>query len=191
MPTIGGNAFHHAALGIPHYKSMLIAIQHLFISPGHNYVGHHGQRAGTHPPIERTEIECVAGRGLRGDRYFDHRADFKGQITFFAMEVLDALRSELGLGEASPAQTRRNVFTRGINLSDLIGVEFSIQGVQFLGTEECRPCYWMNDAFRDQRVEQWLTGRGGLRARIRSNGLLRRELQLPSPDSSRFPAPSK
>ncbi len=45
---------------------MKIAVEHLFISPGHNYVGHHGVPPGTHPLVELTEVECVAGRGLRG-----------------------------------------------------------------------------------------------------------------------------
>jgi len=31
----------------------------------------------------------------------------------------------------------------------------------------------MNNAFRDARVERWLTGRGGLRARILTDGVLR------------------
>ena len=57
-------------------------IRHLFISPGHNYFGHHGQPAGRHPIIEVPEIECVAGRGVRGDRFFDFKEDYKGQITF-------------------------------------------------------------------------------------------------------------
>jgi hypothetical protein len=31
----------------------------------------------------------------------------------------------------------------------------------------------MNEAFRDERVEAWLRGRGGLRARILSDGVLK------------------
>lgn len=176
--------------GFTRPSAMPITVEHLFISPGHNYVGHHGQPAGTHPMTELAEVECVAGRGLRGDRFFDHREDFKGQITFFDMSVLEALGRELDLATASPARTRRNVFTRGIWLPDLVGKEFAIQGVQFLGTEECRPCYWMNDAFRDPRVEQWLTGKGGLRARIRSTGPLRREAGLPPTDHVVLPPPA-
>ncbi|MBL9139017.1 MAG: MOSC domain-containing protein [Verrucomicrobiales bacterium] len=168
-----------------------MAVEHLFISPGHNYVGHHGVPPGTHPLVELMEVECVAGRGLRGDRYFDHREDYKGQVTFFAMEVLEALRQELDLTEATPSRTRRNVFTRGLHLPDLIGKEFALQGVYFLGTEECRPCYWMNEAFRDPRVEHWLAGKGGLRARIRSSGLLRRHgHRLPS-NHGRNPPPAE
>lgn len=151
------------------------AVRQLFLSPGHNYYGHHGQAPGAHPIVEVSEIECVAGRGIRGDRYFDHQPDYKGQITFFATEVLDALRRELDLAAVSPVATRRNVLTAGVDLNALIGREFVVQGVRFLGTEECRPCYWMNSAFRDERAEGRLKGRGGLRARILTDGTLRRE----------------
>ena len=37
------------------------------------------------------QFEWVAGPGIRGDRFFDYKKDYKGQITFFAMEVLEAL----------------------------------------------------------------------------------------------------
>ena len=154
-------------------------IEHLLISPGHNFYGHHGRPPGTHPPLEVDQVECVAGRGLRGDRFFDHRENYQGQITFFAMEVLEALRDELKLSEVRPGFTRRNVFTRDLLLNPLVGVEFEIQGVRFLGAEECRPCYWMNNAFRDERVESWLKGRGGLRARILNDGVLRRGGEAP------------
>jgi MOSC domain-containing protein YiiM len=147
-------------------------VSHLFISPGHNYVGHHGQPPGVHPTVAVEQVECIAGRGLRGDRFFDHGPDYKGQITFFAVEVVEALRRELGLDDARPEWTRRNVFTRGADLEALVGVEFEVQGVVFAGTEPCRPCHWMNDAFGDDRVAAWLDGRGGLRARIIRNGTL-------------------
>lgn len=150
-------------------------IRHLFISPGHNFYGQHGQPAGTHPLLEVPQIECVAGRGLRGDRFFDYKPDYKGQITFFAAEVIAALKQELSLAEATPAATRRNVITEGVNLNTLIGLEFEIQGVRFSGVEECRPCYWMNHAFRHEQAEAWLKGNGGLRARILNDGILKRE----------------
>ncbi|MGA4579889.1 MOSC domain-containing protein [Limisphaera sp. VF-2] len=151
-------------------------IRHLFISPGHNYFGHHGQPPGEHPVLEVEAIECVAGRGIRGDRFFDFKSDYKGQITFFAWETLMALQRELGLPEVWAGATRRNVITEGLDLNALVGRIFEIQGVQFQGVEECRPCYWMNHAFRDERVEAWLRGRGGLRARILTDGWLRRDV---------------
>jgi MOSC domain-containing protein YiiM len=150
-------------------------IEQLFISSSHNFFGHHGQPAGVAPTLGVEAIECVAGRGIRGDRFFDYQPDYKGQVTFFAMEVLEAMGRELGLAEVRPEGTRRNVFTRGADLNALVGLEFEIQGVRFAGTEECRPCHWMNKAYRDERVEAWLQGRGGLRARILLDGVLRRE----------------
>ena len=150
-------------------------ICHLFVSPGHNFVGHHGREPGTLPMIETSEIECVARRGIRGDRYFDFKDDYKGQITFFSLEVFDELCRALQLQACSPALARRNVVTRGVDLNDLIGQEFEVQGVRFLGIEECRPCYWMDGAFASGAQES-LKGRGGLRAKILTTGRLRSTL---------------
>jgi hypothetical protein len=153
----------------------MIRVRHLFVSPGHNFVGHHGGPPGQHPVVEADQIECVAGRGIRGDRYFDFKEDYKGQITFFSLDVFDAMRRELNLPKVQPAATRRNVFVSGADLNALVGTEFEIQGVRFSGVEECRPCYWMNTAFRDESAEQWLKGRGGLRGRVLTGGVLRRD----------------
>lgn len=162
------------AMELPAHSSPIL-VQRLFISPGHNYFGHHGQPAGDHPLLEVEAIECVAGRGIRGDRFFDFKENYKGQITFFALEVIRRIRRELGLADADPASTRRNVITEGADLNQLVGRKFEIQGVRFAGVEECRPCYWMNQAYRDERVEAWLRGQGGLRARILTDGIVRRE----------------
>lgn len=151
----------------------MIHIAHLFISPGHNYFGRHGQPAGGHPILEVDRLECVAGRGVREDRFFDFKPDYKGQITFFAMEVYAALCRELQLRHAHPSAMRRNVLTQGVDLNALIGQEFEVQGVRFVGVEECRPCAWMDQALAES-AEQWMRGRGGLRARILTDGWLQR-----------------
>ena len=123
--------------------------------------------------VELDQIECVAGRGIRGDRFFDFKENYKGQITFFSMEVFDRLRRELSLPQAQPAGTRRNVFIVGVDLNSLIGAEFEIQGLRFAGVEQCKPCHWMNSAL-GPGAEDWLQGRGGLRARILTDGVLQR-----------------
>ncbi|MCF7689785.1 MAG: molybdenum cofactor biosysynthesis protein [Cephaloticoccus sp.] len=152
-----------------------LVIEGLFVSPGHNFVGHHGRPAGHNPTVAVDAIECVAGRGVRGDRYFDHAPDGKGQITFFSREIFDQLCRELGLTDARPEDARRNVLVSGGDLNALVGREFEIQGVRFVGAEECRPCYWMDGAL-GTGANDWLRGRGGLRARILSDGTLRRSL---------------
>ena len=151
-----------------------IEICHCYVSAGHNFVGHHGQAPGRHPVITVPQLECIAGRGIRGDRFFDHADNFKGQITFFAEEVYEELCVQLGIRDKAPGAFRRNVITRGTDLNALVGLEFEIQGLRFFGTEECRPCHWMEQAF-GPGAEAAMRGRGGLRARILSSGILRRD----------------
>ena len=144
----------------------------MFISPGHNYFGHHGRRPDDYPLVEVREIECVAGRGIRGDRFYDYKADYKGQITFFAQEVFDRLDGAFPRVRKSPGALRRNVIVSGINLNSLIGEEFELQRLRFVSTAHCRPCYWLDQAFAPG-AEAWLKGNGGLRAQILTSGTLR------------------
>ena len=157
-----------------------VEICHLYISPGHNFVGHHGREPDTYPVIEVPVIECAAGRGIRGDRYFDFKEDFKGQITFFSLEVFDELCGAMQLQGCSPALMRRNVMTRGVDLNQLIGLQFELQGVHFYGVQECAPCYWMERAIAPG-AQEFLKGRGGLRAKILSDGELRSTARVLEP----------
>jgi MOSC domain-containing protein YiiM len=148
-----------------------ITIRHLFISPGHNFFGHHGQPAGKSPLREVSEIECIAGCGVRGDRFFDFKQDYKGQITFFSNEVFEDVCHLLGANPGSAGVTRRNVITEGIDLSSLIGKRFTVQDVEFEGVCECMPCYWMDYAIAPG-AQVALQGRGGLRAKILKDGIV-------------------
>ena len=148
-------------------------LAHLYLSKEHNYFGHHGKPAGSAPMEEVERVHCVAGKGIEGDRFFDWKEDYKGQVTFFAMETLERLEQELGIAGKPPSVFRRNIVTRGVDLNDWIGQEFEIQGVRFFGTEEAKPCYWMDQAF-GPGAEQALRGRGGLRAKVLSDGWLTR-----------------
>lgn len=150
---------------------MNVGIRHLYISPGHNFFGHHDQPAGENPIIEVQRAHCLAGQGIEGDRFCGWKENYKGQITFFAWEVYESLKAECGVEEVPPSVFRRNVITEGVDLNTLIDREFEIQGVRFSGTQECSPCYWMNSAFHPE-AETRLKGRGGLRARILTNGWL-------------------
>jgi MOSC domain-containing protein YiiM len=158
---------------VPSVVAIEFELLHLFVSVGHNYIGHHGKPPGNYAAVELDRIECVAGKGVTGDRYFGHSDGYKGQITFFEEETYQDLRLQFGVWDRGPEVFRRNAITSGIRLNELIRVEFELQGVRFFGTEECRPCYWMNTAFA-AGAEKAMKGRGGLRAEIRSDGFLRR-----------------
>jgi MOSC domain-containing protein YiiM len=148
-----------------------VEVLHIFISPGHNYFGHHGKPAGTNPIRAVPKIQCIAGSGIEGDRFFDYKENFKGQITFFASEVYEELCIMFDAWDVPPSVFRRNVITRGLDLNALINKEFEVQGVKLFGAESCKPCHWMNEAF-GPGAEDALQGRGGLRARILTSGSL-------------------
>ncbi len=154
-----------------------ITLEHIYISPGHNYFGKPKDGPGLHLTTDVEEVEVRAGRGLVGDRYYGVPAHYEAQVTFFAAEVFDALLAEFGRDDLAPLLTRRNIVTRGANLNQLIGQEFTLEtgsgSVNFAGKKPCSPCAWM-DTMLGEGAHAFLRGRGGLRARILSNGTLRR-----------------
>jgi hypothetical protein len=148
-----------------------IAIRHIFVSPGHNFFGRYGHPAGEHPIRDVRDVKCRAGWGLEGDRFYGYRPDYKGQVTFFAWEIYTEARRKFAVPELKPSAFRRNVIIEGVDLNGLIGRRFALGGVEFEGTAEARPCFWMNNVVADG-AEEWLVGRGGLRAKILTDGEL-------------------
>ncbi len=148
-----------------------VAIRHIFISSGHNFFGRHGQPAGEHAAVDMPTVRVRAGWGIEGDRFFGYRPDYNGQITFFAWETVGAARREFGVPALSPAAFRRNVIVENLPLPDLIGARFSLGGIEFEGMGEAKPCHWMNTVVAPG-AEAWLRGRGGLRAKVLSDGEL-------------------
>jgi molybdopterin synthase catalytic subunit len=160
----------HANPGWPEWQAELCAI---YLSAGHDFRGRHGQERMDHGIMAVDQVECVTGMGLRGDRYFGHKADFKGQVTFFDAATVEAVREHFNVPALPAAAFRRNLLVSGVSLGDWIGKRFRFQGIEFEGAEECRPCYWMDTAV-GAGVEDFLRANcgGGLRARILSDGVL-------------------
>lgn len=149
---------------------MKIVVENLFISDGHNYYGRHGKKSEDYAIVSVSKVEVLAGRGIVGDRFLDYKEDYKGQITFFDVEAWRFMEEKMGQA-IEPMRFRRNVLLSGIDLNDLIGKTFEIDGVRYSGSEEARPCYWMDEAC-GEGAEELLKGRGGLRARILDDGEL-------------------
>src|SRR5581483_5728386 len=101
-----------------------MSVKHLYVSSGHNFVGHHGRAPGTHAMVECPEVLCVAGRGIEGDRFFTEKAGHDGQITFFAWETYAAICEALDVRGQAPSVFRRNVITAGADLNAWIGRQF-------------------------------------------------------------------
>lgn len=142
----------------------------IYLSPDHDFVGHHGKPRGNNPVHKLEEAECVAGQGIRGDRYFGFKENYKGQVTFFDQAVHQAIATRFGVS-LELFVYRRNVILDGFDLNELVGKTFTIGETRFAGTGECSPCYWMDEAVTPG-TEEFLKGRGGLRARILESGTL-------------------
>ncbi|MBY0527165.1 MAG: MOSC domain-containing protein [Gemmataceae bacterium] len=120
-----------------------------------------------------TEVEAVAGSGLRGDRYFRQEGIGKPEqeVTLIESEALEAVAREHGITLAA-AQSRRNLLTRGVSLNALVGQEFSVGDVRLRGIELCEPCGHL-EKLTVGGIKKALRGRGGLRAQVVRGGVLR------------------
>lgn len=156
---------------MPEWSAELLRI---FISNGHDFFGRHGSERLDHGVAEVSEVECIAGMGLRGDRFFGYKPDYLGQVTFFDEAIIEEVRREFKQPELPASVFRRNLIVRGVDLREWLGRRFRFQGVEFEGGQECKPCYWMDRAVAPG-AEEFLKGncRGGLRAKILSDGVLR------------------
>lgn len=156
---------------IPEWNAELLQI---FISAGHDYWGPQGEGRMQHGVLSPLQIECVAGMGLRGDRYFGARPDAKGQVTFFEAGVVEEARRLFKLSKLPASVFRRNLIVSGVSLAEWKTRRFCFQGVVFEGTQECIPCEWMDRVVapgtRDFLKEYF---RGGLRAKVVTSGILR------------------
>jgi len=138
------------------------------------------------PMVSVPEARAVAGRGLEGDRYFlgtgfySQRPSYGGrEVTLIETETLEALfggvlnaaGETLGI-KLDPGQSRRNIATAGVPLNHLVGRRFRVGAVLMRGTRLCEPCKHLEELTRPG-VMGGLIHRGGLRAQILADGLIR------------------
>jgi len=133
----------------------------------------------TGPMKSTNAVTALKGAGLLGDRYATKAGTFTPRsnrlrgydLTLIESEVLDRLT----LGDGShltAAEARRNVVTRGIDLTGLIGREFTIGSVLAFGERLCEPCIHLQRLTRPG-VVAGLVHQGGLRADILTDGEIR------------------
>ncbi len=151
---------------------MKIVIHDIWISPGHDFKGRHGKGRRNHGIMRVDAAICEAGQGLAGDRYHGEDPGAKTQVTLLDHKVVDEMCRTLGIAQPDYSSLRRNVLVSGADLNSLIGKQFAVNGVVFEGVEECKPCYWMDEAVAPG-ANAFLAGRGGLRCRILTGGTLR------------------
>ena len=123
-------------------------------------------------------VRAVPGRGLEGDRYWAGVGAFSRwpgpvrEVTLIEREALDAASGEFGVALAS-GEHRRNLVVEGVDLSALLKRRFRVGGVEMEGLRICAPCKYLVRVTGQERIFDALVRRGGLRARILTEGEIR------------------
>lgn len=128
-----------------------------------------------------TEVEAVAGKGLRGDRYFEEAGSWSGDegrdlppedraLTLFEAETLDIVERDAGI-ELEPSDHRRNITTRNVAVDHLLDERFRIGEAVCEGVAICEPCAYL-ESLTEEGVLSALVHRGGLNVRIVSSGTI-------------------
>ena len=125
-------------------------------------------------PVE--QAKAIPGVGLDGDRYASKLGTFYKpepayELTLIEAEAIEALKREYNL-ELAPGEARRNVVTRDVPLNHLVGREFRLGDVKVRGIRLCEPCEHLQSVV-GKPVVKGLLHRGGLRAQILSEGVIR------------------
>jgi len=130
------------------------------------------------PMEERDRVEAVAGRGLRGDRYFLDRGtysrsarDVSRELSLIEGETLDAVERDYGIAVGAD-EHRRNLTTGGVGLNRLVGARFRVGDATCEGVELCEPCSYLESLLEREGVRDALVHRGGLRARVVEDGAI-------------------
>lgn len=154
-----------------------VEVLHLLVSPAHAYFGRARDGAADVPTADAERVELVAGKGVVGDRFFGKAAHMDAAVTLLAVEALEAIAQELGAAPFDPMLARRNVVLRGAHLAPLLGHEFALESggglVRLRGGRPAHPCAWM-DRMLAPGAHAAMRGRGGVRCRVLSDGVLHR-----------------
>ncbi|MEX2587800.1 MAG: MOSC domain-containing protein [Actinomycetota bacterium] len=121
-------------------------------------------------------VEAIRGRGLAGDRYCDGTGTWSNhpnpsgkQVTLLEAEVVAGL-IDRGLIVGS-GDIRRNIVTRSVELSGLIGRRFRVGEAVLFGVRACEPCRYL-ESLTARGLCEALAGRGGLRADVVAGGCI-------------------
>lgn len=126
-------------------------------------------------PHSVSHAQALAGRGLEGDRYASGAGTFSANngrrdVTLIEAEALEQFLRNFH-HPLTPAQSRRNLLTRGVRLNDLVGVDFFVGRVALRGLRLCEPCSHLAQ-FTAMPVLPGLVHQGGLYAEILQEGAL-------------------
>lgn len=129
------------------------------------------------PTVAVDRIKAVAGMGLEGDRYhkmagtFSEKDGPQREVTLIEVEALEAMADDYDI-KFELGDSRRNIVTKGVPLNHLLDKEFAVGEAVLRGIKLCDPCGYL-ERMTQPGVRKGLANRGGLNARIVSDGTIR------------------
>ena len=129
------------------------------------------------PTVSVPQVRAVPGKGLEGDRHFGRAEDDPDaprpdrEITLVELETIEALARDYDI-RLEPGDARRNIVTRGVGLNHLVGRDFTVGEATLRGLQLCEPCSHLA-SLTHEKVLRGLVHRGGLRAQILNEGVIR------------------
>ena len=114
-------------------------------------------------------VEVIAGKGIKGDRYYHDYNEAKKQITLIESENIDYYNKKFSTN-FSYLDFRRNLITENIQLNDLVGKKLSIGQIDIEVHDLCRPCKYLQEILGKDNIVKEFLKRGGLRCEILVSG---------------------
>lgn len=129
-------------------------------------------------PMQSIEsVRAVPNKGLEGDRYFNQTGTFwkdkpDFEVTLIELESFEGMKRESNL-DLDPGEGRRNIVTRDVPLNHLVGKDFKVGDVVLRGIRLCEPCKHLQTLSSKKNILSGLIHRGGLRAQVLTEGVIR------------------
>ena len=120
------------------------------------------------------EVDAIAGRGLKGDRYCNGQGSYNAKTGVGNRQVtlINALFFH-GSG-FEWIESRRNLIVEDVELMWLIGKEFQVGAAKFRGVKYCDPCEIPKElARRETSFKEAFLDRGGLVAEVLECGSIK------------------
>ena len=122
--------------------------------------------------VNVSEIELIAGKGIKGDRHFQDYNDPYNQLSIIESENINEYNKKYDLN-IPYLNFRRNIITEGIKLNDLIEKKILIGEIQLNVIDLCRPCRHLAEKLGKDNIIKEFLRKGGLRCRILSSGTIK------------------
>ncbi len=127
-------------------------------------------------PVSVQSVRAVPGKGLEGDRYYhkagywSHNGNLPRDVTLVDIETLERIEAEYNIA-IEPGEHRRDIETKGIDLTALVGKKFQIGEITLQGIRVCEPCAHLVELTGKKQLLRGLV-HSGLVAEILTDGVI-------------------